>query len=91
MVFDSSLKFMDLILSKLYVLLANIIEFFIGDFHIVFNFTERLPSLAAVEQSDAERGAARNSGQVHGLVRLLLVFGFQSIQFSAFLKMQVFS
>jgi hypothetical protein len=32
---------MDLILSKLYVLLANIIEFFTGDFHIVLNFTER--------------------------------------------------
>ena len=35
MVFDSSFKIADLILSKLNVLLVNIIEFFIGDFHIV--------------------------------------------------------
>jgi len=41
MVFDSSLKFIDLILIKLNILLANIIEFLIEDFHIVFNFTER--------------------------------------------------
>jgi len=45
MVFDSSLKFMDLILSKLYVLLANIIGFFIGNLHIVFNSTECLAEL----------------------------------------------
>ena len=51
MAFDFSLKLMDLILSKLYVLLANIIEFFIGDFHIAFNFTQRNAEWQQGEQS----------------------------------------
>jgi hypothetical protein len=38
---------MDLILSKFSLLLANIIEFFFRDFHIVFNFTERRGSQGA--------------------------------------------